>query len=88
MNAVKTLRGVAVRRVDYNHRMPFKEQLQQTADSDLFIGMHGSGLTHLLFLSDWAAVFEAFNCGDPNCYHDLVPSPIHSLSEENRTGPP
>uniref|UniRef100_A0A915PVB1 Uncharacterized protein n=1 Tax=Setaria digitata TaxID=48799 RepID=A0A915PVB1_9BILA len=34
--------------------------------------MHGSGLTHLLFLPDWAAVFELYNCGDVDCYLDLA----------------
>ena len=27
-------------------------------NTDILIGMHGAGLTHLLFLPDWAAVFE------------------------------
>ncbi|EJW75507.1 hypothetical protein WUBG_13586 [Wuchereria bancrofti] len=34
--------------------------------------MHGSGLTHLLFLPDWAVIFELYNCGDTNCYWDLA----------------
>uniref|UniRef100_A0A914CBD2 EGF domain-specific O-linked N-acetylglucosamine transferase n=1 Tax=Acrobeloides nanus TaxID=290746 RepID=A0A914CBD2_9BILA len=34
--------------------------------------MHGSGLTHMLFLPDWAGVFEIYNCEDPNCYKDLA----------------
>uniref|UniRef100_A0A1I7U8B6 Sulfatase domain-containing protein n=1 Tax=Caenorhabditis tropicalis TaxID=1561998 RepID=A0A1I7U8B6_9PELO len=34
--------------------------------------MHGAGLTHLLFLPDWAAVFEVYNCGDSGCYSDLA----------------
>ena len=32
--------------------------IQHSHNSDLFIGMHGAGLTHSLFLPDWAAVFE------------------------------
>lgn len=36
----------------------FKEQLKITHNSDIFIGMHGAGLTHLLFLPDWAVIFE------------------------------
>ena len=31
---------------------------QITHNSDIFIGMHGAGLTHLLFLPDWATIFE------------------------------
>lgn len=38
--------------------VPFLGQLRIVHNSDIFIGMHGSGLTHLLFLPDWAAVFE------------------------------
>lgn len=38
--------------------VPFLEQLKITYNSDIFIGMHGAGLTHLLFLPDWAVIFE------------------------------
>lgn len=38
----------------------------------MFIGIHGAGLTHLLFLPKWATLFEIFNCGDVNCYKDLA----------------
>lgn len=38
--------------------IPFLEQLRITHNSDIFIGMHGAGLTHLLFLPDWAVIFE------------------------------
>ena len=41
--------------------------------------MHGAGLTHLLFLPDWATVFEIYNCEDKDCYLDL------SLIIENKT---
>lgn len=38
--------------------VPFLVQLKITHNSDIFIGMHGAGLTHLLFLPDWAVIFE------------------------------
>lgn len=38
--------------------VPFLEQLRITHNSDIFIGMHGAGLTHLLFLPDWSVIFE------------------------------
>lgn len=47
-------------------------QLEITRNSDVLIGMHGAGLTHLLFLPNWGAVFELYNCEDPNCYMDLA----------------
>ncbi len=40
--------------------MPFLEQIRVTHISDIFIGMHGAGLTHLLFLPDWAVIFELY----------------------------
>jgi len=45
--------------VEYNsHRLSFTEQLRITRNTDIFIGMHGAGLTHFLFLPDWAVAFE------------------------------
>ncbi|KOC65578.1 EGF domain-specific O-linked N-acetylglucosamine transferase [Habropoda laboriosa] len=59
-------------RVVYNKKVPFKKQLEITRNSDILIGIHGAGLTHLMFLPDWAAVFEIYNCEDPGCYKDLA----------------
>lgn len=58
--------------VVYDKNIAFTEQLKITRNSDVFIGMHGAGLTHLLFLPKWATLFELHNCGDPNCYKDLA----------------
>ncbi|XP_053325314.1 EGF domain-specific O-linked N-acetylglucosamine transferase isoform X2 [Spea bombifrons] len=59
--------------VDYRYRhIGFLEQLRITHNSDIFIGMHGAGLTHLLFLPDWAVIFELYNCEDQHCYLDLA----------------
>ncbi|XP_030555048.1 EGF domain-specific O-linked N-acetylglucosamine transferase [Drosophila novamexicana] len=60
-----------VQRVSYE-RLSFTEQLAITRNSDILIGMHGAGLTHLLFLPNWACLFELYNCEDPNCYKDLA----------------
>lgn len=48
----------------------FKEQLQIIANTDLLIGVHGNGLTHLIFLPDHAAVIE---------YHDGPMSDFYLL---------
>ena len=72
---VDGLRGTGlydVNVVDYNRDVDFVDQLNATYNSDIFIGMHGAGLTHLLFLPDWATVFELFHCHDPRCYSDLA----------------
>lgn len=73
VNALKTVSTFEVRIVDYKYKeLGFLEQLRITHNTDIFIGMHGAGLTHLLFLPDWAAVFELYNCGDQRCYLDLA----------------
>ncbi|XP_035677616.1 EGF domain-specific O-linked N-acetylglucosamine transferase-like isoform X1 [Branchiostoma floridae] len=62
-----------VNKVDYDHReMPFLQQLQHTQNTDIFIGIHGAGLTHTLFLPDWACLLEIYNCGDESCYRNLA----------------
>lgn len=58
--------------VTYDIQTGFIEQLANTHNSDIFMSMHGAGLTHLMFLPDWAAVFEIYNCEDKDCYHDLA----------------
>lgn len=61
-----------IRRVKYGRNMSFKDQLKRTRNSDIFIGMHGAGLTHVFFLPKWASLFELYNCEDINCYKDLA----------------
>lgn len=63
---------IDLRLVTYDTSTPFLTQINQTHNSDIFMSMHGAGLTHLLFLPDWAAVFEVYNCEDKDCYHDLA----------------
>ncbi|CAM9995323.1 unnamed protein product [Lampetra planeri] len=73
IKAMKTVSWLEVRLVDFNSRqIGFVDQLKVTHNSDIFIGMHGAGLTHLLFLPDWAVVFELHNCDDRHCYMDLA----------------
>ncbi|KAF2358576.1 Glycosyltransferase 61 [Trinorchestia longiramus] len=57
---------------EFNHGQDFELQLRAITATDVLVGMHGAGLTHLLFLPDWAAVFEIYNCGDEHCYKDLA----------------
>ncbi|KAF7693436.1 EGF domain-specific O-linked N-acetylglucosamine transferase [Silurus meridionalis] len=73
INALKTVALFEVKLVDYKYKdMPFLEQIRVTHNSDIFIGMHGAGLTHLLFLPDWAVILELYNCQDEGCYRDLA----------------
>ena len=46
--------------------------MQIIRNTDILVGIHGAGLTHMLFLPDWAVVFELYDCQDPNCYKDLL----------------
>lgn len=73
VNALKAAPRLQVNVVDYKYKdVPFLVQLRITSNSDIFIGMHGAGLTHLLFLPDWAVIFELYNCQDESCYRDLA----------------
>lgn len=70
---LKTIGEYKVTVVEYNWRtMKFIEQLHYTHNADVFIGMHGAGLAHALFLPDWATLFELYNCEDEHCYNDLA----------------
>lgn len=61
-----------VRAVTFDRKLSFRKQLSITRNTDILIGMHGAGLTHLLFLPEWATLFELYHCEDPNCYKDLA----------------
>jgi len=64
--------GYQVTLAEFTPRVPFKEQLEIIRGTDILVGIHGAGLTHLLFLPDWAHVVELYNCDDPGCYLDLA----------------
>ncbi|XP_054743720.1 EGF domain-specific O-linked N-acetylglucosamine transferase [Anastrepha obliqua] len=61
-----------VQRISFERGLSFSQQLAITRNTDILIGMHGAGLTHLLFLPNWGTIFELYNCEDPNCYKDLA----------------
>eukprot|EP01080_Neovahlkampfia_damariscottae_P007551 gene7551-11874_t len=45
--------------------IPLYEQIRLIRNTDVYIGMHGAGMTHLIFLPDEAVVIEMF----PNGWH-------------------
>ena len=49
--------SIRARRVELSE-YSIDEQLQLIATTDVLVGMHGAGLTHAVFLPDWAGVFE------------------------------
>ncbi|XP_022298960.2 EGF domain-specific O-linked N-acetylglucosamine transferase-like isoform X2 [Crassostrea virginica] len=86
VKAMKTVGEFEVKVVTYNRDMPFKEQIQSSYNSDIFIGIHGAGLTHLLFQPDWAVIIELYNCEDHSCYYDLARSRgIHYMTWEKQS---
>lgn len=73
VSALRTVGVINLTVIEYNPRqMSFYQQLEQTHNSDVYITMHGAGLTHLLFLPDWGSVIELYNCDDAACYRDLA----------------
>ncbi|KAH7640385.1 hypothetical protein DERF_004951 [Dermatophagoides farinae] len=77
---------VNIRMVDFNHRMPFIEQVRLSSQTDILIGIHGAGLTHTLFQPDYGILFELYNCEDHDCYRDLARlRGIHYLTWQNQT---
>lgn len=40
--------------------LPMRQQLEVVSTTDIFIGMHGAGMTHSIFLPKHAAVLELF----------------------------
>ncbi|XP_041350090.1 EGF domain-specific O-linked N-acetylglucosamine transferase-like [Gigantopelta aegis] len=69
--ALKTVGEFQVINVDFNRDISFKDQLKISHNSDILIGIHGAGLTHMLFQPDWAVIMEIYNCEDSGCYFDL-----------------
>ena len=63
-----------MRVAQFTHGRPtFRDQMEVVREkTDILVGIHGAGLTHLLFLPNWAAVFELYHCDDPSCYRDLA----------------
>lgn len=73
LKALRTDSEFEVQKVDFHFRtFPFLKQVEVSHNSDIFIGMHGAGLTHMLFQPDWAVIFELYNCEDSGCYYDLA----------------
>lgn len=48
----------SVQSVRFERTVSFIDQLAIIRNTDILIGIHGAGLTHLLFLPKWATVFE------------------------------
>ncbi|ESO10734.1 hypothetical protein HELRODRAFT_72380 [Helobdella robusta] len=67
--SISRLPNVQAILIDYNtiiskfiHAYVVIKRFQITHNTDILIGIHGAGLTHSLFLPNWATVYELFNC--------------------------
>ncbi|XP_014662509.1 PREDICTED: EGF domain-specific O-linked N-acetylglucosamine transferase-like [Priapulus caudatus] len=72
VDAMKTVPAVHLSVYDLNtKKISFRDQINITHNTDIIVGMHGAGLTHMLFQPDWGVTFEMYNCED-GCYSDLA----------------
>ncbi|XP_025108702.1 EGF domain-specific O-linked N-acetylglucosamine transferase-like isoform X2 [Pomacea canaliculata] len=71
LRSLQTDVEMEVQQVDFNRTVPFLKQIEISHNTDILIGMHGAGLTHMLFQPDWGVIFELYNCEDAGCYLDL-----------------
>lgn len=86
IRAIEKIPNLEVQQVSYSGLMAFKDQLEITGNTDIFVGIHGAGLAHLLFLPNWATLFELYNCEDSACYRDLSRlRGVNYMTWENRT---
>lgn len=60
IESIEKLTNYPVNSVDFSN-ISFSEQLQIIANTDLLIGVHGNGLTHLAFLPDNATLLEFYS---------------------------
>jgi len=72
VNALKQTGLFEVTVARFDSKVTFREQISLSHNTDILVGIHGAGLTHLIFLPDWAQVFELYNCDDAGCYYDLA----------------
>ncbi len=59
LEEIKALPNVELSSVDFA-AIPFREQVNIVANTDVLIGVHGNGLSHTLFLPKRAALIELF----------------------------
>ena len=63
---IKKLNKFRVQKIDFA-KLPFSKQVQIVSNTDILFGVHGNGLTHLIFLPSSGKVIEIF----PDDVHHL-----------------
>ncbi len=59
ISKIRELAGIELRIVDFA-RIPFREQIQCVSSTDVLLGVHGNGLSHVLFLPTGGTLIELF----------------------------
>lgn len=63
--------NVELKIVDFA-KLSFKDQLQIIANTDVLMGVHGNGFTHLIFLPDHAAIIEYYHSDNSPFYRSFA----------------
>ena len=67
-------------------QLTIDEQLQTIADTDVLVGMHGAGLTHVVYLPDWAGVVELWpSVRGRSCHLQTMQAPPTSTPPPTHT---
>ncbi|XP_071745170.1 LOW QUALITY PROTEIN: EGF domain-specific O-linked N-acetylglucosamine transferase [Lepeophtheirus salmonis] len=70
---ILSLKGMyKVNLAEFSPKTDYIYQLDIIMNTDILVGIHGAGLSHMLFLPEWAVVLELSDCDDPSCYFDLT----------------
>lgn len=67
LSAITAQTKQPVKVVDFA-KISYRDQLQIIANTDVLIGVHGNGLTHLVFLPDQASIIEFFD-GEESAFY-------------------
>jgi len=73
VRGLKSIKGAQVTTVDFAG-VPLRKQLEMVAGMDIVVGMHGAGLTHVLWLPPWGALVELFPkaSGKWHCFRHIA----------------
>jgi len=73
VSSLQSIEGTQVTVIDFAG-VPLRTQLVTVAKADIVVGMHGAGLTHVLWLPPWGALVELFpkTSGKWHCFRHIA----------------